>query len=451
MSSDRTNMTPNMRTAVTSTLAILFYFIASTSLTMFNKWFFGEHHGNADAQRGRISTASPNDSSFLPMPPPESVSFRYPLTVTCIHQMLVFFLILLFENNLLRRFAGEVKKDRRLIFSIGVIGAMAGMDWGLSNTSLKTIPLSLYEMVKSCSPMCVLVLGSLLGIVRLTIPLVFVIVLLCVGMFLSVSGGDVSVLYSADFPFAGFVLVCGATVLSGIRVLMAQRVLHGVPGSSEPAGVNSVTLLYYSTPASALFLVVPAFVVEGAEVTAHWRAMTAEDRWFVAWCILASSSIAFCLSFSEYLVTRLTSALTLCVTGITKQCFIVALAMALFHEKLAVKNALGFGLTIAGIALYNWLKWHQGALQSAGGGGASASVVGAAVQLPACSPVLDIHTTPLGAVTPVAPTQSAFSDIMLGDIELKGAKASSSDVGGARSIFSYQRVPTSEEESSKSQ
>ena len=424
------------RTVVTSVAAVLFYFVSSTCLTIFNKWFFGENHG--DSRGGRATQPMPTNltgggGSVLAQHTSSSdeMSFRFPLTVTCIHQFLVFVLILVFEKNLLRRVAGEVKKDRKHVFSLGLIGALSGMDWGMSNTSLKTIPLSLYEMVKSCSPLCVLLLGAALGITRLTIPLVTVIGLLSVGMFLSVSGGDVSVFYASDFPLTGFILVALATVLSGIRVLLAQRALHGPGGSTGDTGVNSVTLLYYCTPASALFLIFPAIIVEGPTVVEHWSAMNSGQRWFVTYCILASSSLAFFLSFSEYIVTRLTSALTLCVTGITKQCAIVAIAMFLFHEHLKMNNALGFALTITGIALYNWLKWQQHVSQQAA---AAASTSSSSSVLPPCSPVLEVQS-------PTSSTPMASGDEMK-TINGKG--------GGPRStLFGYQRVAGSDEEATK--
>ena len=344
---------------------LLLYFCASITLTLFNKWFFSDNvsqHSNSTATQlhavgSAVSTLlrPPTRTSFF-----DPFHFRFPLTVTCFHQALVWLYVLLTEKNVLLRF-GEITRSRAFLLNITPVGLLCGLDWGLSNMSLRFIPLSLYEMVKSASPLMVLGVSLVLGMVWYSTPLVVIFVLISAGMFLSVSGGDVSVFWSPSFPLGGFGCVCLATCLSGFRIVLAQRVMQkglSVSSDGRNTGVaNAVTTLYYAAPVSCLSLVLPALIIEFSPLVQYLQQCDLSMQMEIVGWILASSVLSFFLSLSEFAVTKLTSALTLCVTGITKQILIIGVAMYWFGDKLKFLNIVGFSLTLSGIALYNYIKY----------------------------------------------------------------------------------------------
>lgn len=417
------------RTILITASALGFYFVTSIALTVFNKWLFAEVPKDPNAKKPLLV------SKF---------GFHYPLTVTCLHQLLVFVIVVAVSKwPALTSRIGEVEKSSSAFWTLVPIGALCGIDWGLSNTSLRSIPLSLYEMVKSSSPVVVLLFSFRFGMVRVTNSLACIILLISVGTFLSVSGGDVSVFFSASFPLKGFIAVSVATLLSGTRVVLTQFALQkggldmilsslqrkrssttstlapsspvtlvpssgSIPpptptdGSAPPTGIltpppigplapastlnlnstthlqpppplpsagnnagghgggfNTMTALYYCAPASAASLVLPALIFEMSDVI-HWCQHASPSYLSeISFWIVITSIIAFLLSVAEFTVTGLTSALTMCVTGIAKQVLIVGLAMVIFGDHLGVVNAVGFTMSIVGISLYNYLKYKQ--------------------------------------------------------------------------------------------
>lgn len=355
------------------------YFAASIALTVFNKWFFGAKPqpgaalpgGPAPAETPLANTSVP---TFAPLHQfsgsgkgTASYNFHFPLTVTCAHQLIVSVLVVIFEKSLLLPVVGEISRSRALFLALVPIGFVSGIDWGLSNQSLRTITLSLYEMVKGATPVVVMLIAFALRLSPLSWQLVCIVAMITVGTVLAVTGGKFGALTSGDFPREGFACVFVAMLLSGVRLTLIQRVLQAmrIPMTGHPGrtrGVNAVTALYYAAPSSAAVLVFPALFFEGEAVHRYIADASWERCAMVVFWVVASSVLAFLLTIFEYLVTRVTSALTLCVVGITKQMLIICLAMALFGDRLNPANLAGFLLALLGIFLYK----TTGASASAG-------------------------------------------------------------------------------------
>lgn len=462
---------------------------------MFNKWLFTDVHqdklGSATEPAPTMSslaTSALTDPSVAATMAPlgvdgssgkpghsffrsgtkgiSSYNFAFPLTVTCLHQFLVWLLVYFFEKPL-SRVSGEISRSPKIMYAVAPIGAICGLDWGLSNFSLRSITLSLYEMVKACSPMLVLILASFLGLQTLDCKLICIILIVVFGLFFSISGGDIHVFSQHGFPVAGFGCVAVATLLSATRVVFAQRVLqhwkeahpvsvgketssgsggfrethrlvdpttgtsvgHGQESGSigysavdrslgtgvelvtvgnsaggsastsigagtvstsqefqppqdddddkqrkaKKSGLNSITVMYYAAPASSAALVLPALYIEGSRLRNWWHTHSTSDQLGVVTCVLGSSTLALALSIAELVVTRKTSALTLCIVGISKQALIVALAMLFFGERPAGANLFGFVLTLIGIGAYNIMKLKERAQAGEGSGGSGDS------------------------------------------------------------------------------
>eukprot|EP00757_Euglenozoa_sp_SAG-D1_P022877 gene22877-1379_t len=214
---------------------ILLYYCASISLTLFNKWFFDD----------------------------QNYGFHFPLSVTCFHQACIFCMLVTLEP-LLTPLAGEITKDKKLMKPIFPIGAICGLDWGMSNFSFKYITVSLYEMVKSTVPLFVMLFSFALGVMKPTKTVISIVLMISCGMFLSVSG-------SRNFFKQG---VCA------IKIVMAQRVMQKikVEGKNEQEEgkllhnppLNAITTLYYVAPSSAAVLFFPAICIEGYDMLEYF-------------------------------------------------------------------------------------------------------------------------------------------------------------------------------------
>ena len=507
--------------------ALLYYMCASIALTMFNKWLFADPSASSEltpfAKRDvglsplralmRTATTSSLEDDPYRDPPiqfvnplmlssttapdagkhswvPQSYGFQFPLTVTAVHQLLVFIIVVILnQTKLLKAQLGEVERSPAAFRTLVPLGIISGLDWGLSNTSLRYVPLSLYEIVKASSPVIVLLLSLVTRTTRPSWRISGIVVLISFGMFLSVAGGDSHPLSATGVPAVGFFCLLVATSLSGIRVVYTQIVLHtggyggvcakatcepvvplttaellrstgGTSRSSTQAspryvvsrvpeaaqqsadGVqlrgaastvysaissmlvehrrfrstdsrldlaelgghvrdasddfdehalklfsppppiaspqlsqsfvdgpppllaphsqrpfNMLTVLFYSAPASAFVLVAPVIVFESSRLGATWGSYSGHTKMTLTALVMVTSVLAFLLAISEFLVTLLTSALTLCIAGIAKQVLIIALAMAVFHDYITLWTAVGFGISMVGIAMYNYDKF----------------------------------------------------------------------------------------------
>lgn len=331
-------------------LCIAFYFTASISLTLFNKWFFSEKPAEVSNTTMLPVSGVANGDRY------SAQQFHFPLTVTCAHQLIVFILVVFSEHNFLAKFVGPIERSRSAFATVAPIGIASGLDWGLSNTSLRWIPLTMYEMVKCSGPIFILLLGWWIGVQQFSTRLAVVVSLLSLGVFLAVTGGHLSAFSSTDFPFQGFVCVVAATVLAGVRIVLAQKALHG---SLQTPSIGTATFLFYAAPTSGVALILPAYFFEGPGVARYWQSHTAGDGCWIAFLVFLSSAIAYFLSLSEYLLTKQTSALTLSVCGVAKQALITGLAMMVFHEKMGGVNLLGVLLSLTGIVLYNIMKYQS--------------------------------------------------------------------------------------------
>jgi len=335
--------TTTLRDYLIVLLIILSYFVCSISLTFFNKWFFDEH--------------TTFDSKH---------SFHYPLTVTCLHQIIIFLFIVAFDP--------PPPPNRSALMSVGFL---CGMEWGLSNYSFKYISVSMYEMVKATTPLWVLIFSVLLGGTSFSCSLASIVLVITLGMILSVSGGAAMTpreVYSTPHGFTiGLTCLICATLCSGIRNVLAQKVLQ-----HKTAGVSLLTTLYYVAPSSAAALVLPAAVLEGRDIlqffgflgksadikgpynnNTYIAPVSEDDVLTLLGYIMLSSFVALLLSFTEFLVLKRTSAITLCVAGISKQVIVVMMAVVFLQDGFHVLNGVGFSVTLVGIVMYNIYRHRE--------------------------------------------------------------------------------------------
>lgn len=115
-------------------------------------------------------------------------------------------------------FGGDVVKNMPWRTFLGVsipCGFITAADVGLSNLSLVRISITFFTMIKSSSPIWVLLSAFIFGIEQVTCNLISVGVLIMAGELLTAFG-------EVEFDTVGFLLCAGAAVCSGIRWTLVQ-------------------------------------------------------------------------------------------------------------------------------------------------------------------------------------------------------------------------------------
>jgi len=226
-----------------------------------------------------------------------------------------------------------------------LVGILTGIDVSLSNLSYLRVSIPFMEMVKSSSPVFVLLLSFAAGIEKPTLPLISSMLLMSGGLAMSVEG-------EVAFDGVGFAMCLGAGFTAASRLVVSHIVLHG-KGKDR---LDPISLLYIVAPTCAAVILPVAVPLEMGRM-AHSRFTTDPNLMREAAAVVFGGGVlAINLNFSEFLLLGKTSALTLNVAGILKVVAVSALSIALFHAKVSPLNAAGYFVCVMGVFIYNRLK-----------------------------------------------------------------------------------------------
>lgn len=204
---------------------ILGWYILSTAINIFNKWFFGA----------------------------SSYHYPYPIFVTSCHMLfhsIISFFVLAFIWPSWR--PTKIMSVSDYFTKIVPCAASAGMDIALTNASLQFITLSFATMIKSAVPIAVLLFSFAFGLER---PRPQLIVIICV----IAAGSSLMVFGELKFHVVGFIEAFVATVSSGLRWTLTHLLL----AKDELGIANPVATNLYLAPAMAICMLSVGLMIEG--------------------------------------------------------------------------------------------------------------------------------------------------------------------------------------------
>ncbi|KAJ0960021.1 hypothetical protein J5N97_000215 [Dioscorea zingiberensis] len=295
--------------AVRSVWAILQWWGFNVTVIITNKWIFQKLH------------------------------FTFPLTVSCIHficsAMGAYIAIKLLRVKPL------IEVDRRdrwrriipmsCVFCFNIV---------LGNVSLRYIPVSFMQTIKSFTPATTVILQWLVWgkyfdwrVWASLIPIVGGIVLT-----------SVTELSFNTYGFCAALVGCLAT---STKTILAESLLHGYK-------FDSINTVYYMAPPATLLMSVLAILVEGHGVM-NWF-QTHESVLSSLIIILSSGVFAFFLNFSIFYVIHSTTAVTFNVAGNLKVAVAILVSWLIFRNPVSPMNAIGCTITLLGCTLYGFVK-----------------------------------------------------------------------------------------------
>lgn len=327
---------PLVRQAAVNLALILTWYTFSTLLSLFNKIVVGKDHG--------IMGMGAFPAPFLM----SSVQFF------C--QYLIAHLVL--TTGWVRRKSDGSQSWKDYFRKVVPNGVATGLDIGFSNYSLVYITLSFYVMCKSTTPLFLLVFAIAWGIEKPSWSLAAVVSVITAGLLLLVYG-------ETQFHLVGFLLVMTAAMLAGLRWTITQVLLQGTEGGGATHGARKhggpVEVLYQLTPVMSLTLMLLSLGHEQL-----WTRLPASPYFATVWMgllsftlIFAGAIIAFAMVVAEFALIANTSALTFMVAGTFKEIVTVAAAVLFLGEKFTWINGMGLLVLIAGVVLFNYLKFRK--------------------------------------------------------------------------------------------
>ncbi|KAF9152838.1 Triose-phosphate Transporter [Linnemannia schmuckeri] len=235
----------------------------------------------------------------------------------------------------------------------------AALEICMANASLMYITLSFYTMIKSSTPIWVLMFAFIFRLEKPRLSLILIIGVIVVGVVLTVAG-------ETQFDMTGFVLVLLAAVMSGLRWSLTQMLLQ-----KDQLGMdNPVATLYYISPIMFILMSILSLVIEDPFVQFSSSAFFQDFRTGALTLVMAGGGgfLAFAMTVAEFKLIKNTGTVTLSVAGISKEIVVISLSMLIFGDRLTFVNLLGLLVSIGGIMAYNYVKIRkmQQSLSSSG-------------------------------------------------------------------------------------
>ncbi|KAG0091450.1 Triose-phosphate Transporter [Podila epicladia] len=280
-------------------------------------------------------------------------NFNLPLFVSSIHAGLHFVITACLMHFFPDKFdARRSGKGGRLtihsyVTQVVPCAIAAALEICMANASLMYITLSFYTMIKSSTPIWVLVFAFFFRLEKPRMSLILIIGVIVIGVVLTVAG-------EAQFDMTGFILVLMASVMSGLRWSMTQMLLQ-----KDALGMdNPVATLYYISPIMFVLMSILSLVIEDPFVEFAQSEFFNSFHSGLTTLMMAAGGgfLAFAMTVAEFKLIKNTGTVTLSVAGISKEIVIISLSMLIFGDRLTFVNLLGLLVSIGGIMAYNYDK-----------------------------------------------------------------------------------------------
>ncbi|KAF5740316.1 hypothetical protein HS088_TW11G00383 [Tripterygium wilfordii] len=296
-------------TVFRSLLAILQWWAFNVTVIVMNKWIF------------------------------QKLDFKFPLSVSCVHFICSSIgAYLVIKVLKLKPLISVDPEDRwRRIFPMSFVFCINIV---LGNVSLRYIPVSFMQTIKSFTPATTVFLQWLVWrkyfdwrIWASLVPIV--------GGILFTSMTELS------FNIFGFCAALFGCLATSTKTILAESLLHGYK-------FDSINTVYYMAPFATLILGIPAMLLEGNGII-EWL-NTHESVCSSLFIIFASGVLAFCLNFSIFYVIHSTTAVTFNVAGNLKVAVAVLVSWLIFRNPISGMNAVGCAITLAGCTFYGYVR-----------------------------------------------------------------------------------------------
>ncbi|WOG93838.1 hypothetical protein DCAR_0313125 [Daucus carota subsp. sativus] len=269
----------------------------------------------------------------------QKLDFKFPLSVSCIHFICSAFgaymvikvlrlkpLVIVDPEDVWRRVF-----PMSFIFCINIV---------LGNVSLRYIPVSFMQTIKSFTPATTVILQWLVWrkyfdwrIWASLIPIV--------------GGILVTSVTELSFNVLGFCAALFGCIATSTKTILAESLLHGYK-------FDSINTVYYMAPFATMILAIPALILEGAGVL-EWIT-TCPTLLHSLIIIISSGIMAFCLNFSIFYVIHSTTAVTFNVAGNLKVAVAVTFSWLIFRNPISLMNAIGCTITLVGCTFYGYVR-----------------------------------------------------------------------------------------------
>ena len=238
---------------------------------------------------------------------------------------------------------------------VPIAGLFAVVLW-MGNTAYVYLSVAFIQMVKALMLCVVYTVGCAFKVEKYKKKTMMNMMVIALGVGIASYG-------ELNFNLTGFMLFMGSIVCEAVRIVSIQLLL-----TSADIKLNSVTTLYYVSPACFVFLLAPFAFIEAPRF-----ASGAEDVNLDPVVLGSNAALAFALNISVYLLIGKTSALTMNVAGVIKDWMLIFISSVMFDAPISSLQLWGYLLAFAAVCYYNYQKYlERVAAEAAKGAGGKA-------------------------------------------------------------------------------
>ncbi|KAJ4950763.1 hypothetical protein NE237_027595 [Protea cynaroides] len=278
----------------------------------------------------------------------QNLDFKYPLSVSCIHFICSAVGAYLVIKVLKLKPLIEVNpEDRwRRIFPMSFVFCI---NIALGNVSLRYVPVSFMQTIKSFTPATTVVLQWVVWRKHFDWRIWASLVPIVGGIILTSAT-------ELNFNIFGFCAALFGCLATSTKTILAESLLHGYK-------FDSINTVYYMAPFATMILGIPALLLEGAGIMNWFYTQESVSSSLVI--IFSSGLLAFFLNFSIFYVIHSTNAVTFNVVGNLKVAVAVLVSWLVFRNPIPALNAMGCAVTLTGCTFYGYVR-HKLSQQTPG-------------------------------------------------------------------------------------
>ncbi|CAL6270079.1 unnamed protein product [Bathycoccus prasinos] len=268
--------------------------------------------------------------------------FPFPISLTMIHMCfcscMAFLIIRVFK------LVNSNDLDRQTyVQKIVPVGALFALSLWLSNTAYVYLSVAFIQMLKALMPASVYTVGCLMGIEQFTYARL-------ANMFVITLGVCIASYGELNFHLLGVLIQLASVCAEAFRLGLVQIILN-----SEKLKMNSITTLYYVSPACFIFLLIPfTFLEVPRYLDTNTEVNTSQPH-----ILFLNACTAFALNMAVYLLIGKTSALTMNVAGVVKDWLLIFISSALFDAPITKLQLFGYGISFVAVCYYNYSKYKD--------------------------------------------------------------------------------------------
>ena len=207
------------------------------------------------------------------------------------------------------------------------------------NTVYMYLNVGFIQMLKSFTPVVMMVVSYLANIDMPSSPVVWSIVIIALGTAATCS-------FTPELNMIGLAIMFMSEATEAIRLILTQFFLQNLK-------FGVVEGQYVLAPASAFWLFLASFIYE-------FKTMYEKDAFYIILSnpliFVTASVMGLCINFLSYLVIQSTSSLTMKVLGTMRNIFTIFLGVTFYAEIVSRNELLGYIVALIGFVCYNVAK-----------------------------------------------------------------------------------------------